>query len=63
MFDNKFNTDGRYIVMSGSNDLYIRNVRTDDAVKRFSCVTINSLTGERKISETVLLTIKGDRDK
>lgn len=54
-----FITGGRYIVTSGHGDLFIRSVRPDDAMKRFSCLTTNSLTGERKLSESVALSIKG----
>lgn len=52
-------TGGRYIVTSGNGDLCIRNVRPDDALKRFTCMATNSLTGERKLSEAVSLSIKG----
>lgn len=45
--------------MSGHADLCIRNVRPDDATKRFTCMTTNTLTGERKLSEAVSLSIKG----
>lgn len=50
---------GRYIVTSGQSDLCIRNVRPDDASKKFACVTTNTLTGERKLSDAVSLSIKG----
>lgn len=44
---------------SGSVDLCIRSVRPDDATKKFSCLTTNTLTGERKASDVVSLSIKG----
>ena len=55
-------TGGRFIVTHGSGDLYIRNIRPEDALKRFACATSNTLTGERKLSESISLTIKGDFD-
>lgn len=48
----------RYIVTSPSGDLCIRNVNIDDRQKQFSCVSTDTLTGERKISTSVFLTIK-----
>lgn len=53
---------GRFIVTHGTGDLYIRNIRPEDGLKRFACATSNSLTGERKLSESISLTIKGDID-
>lgn len=55
----KLNTGGRYIVTSGNIDLCIRVVRPEDASKTFSCLTTNTLTGERKRSDSVMLSIKG----
>jgi Down syndrome cell adhesion molecule len=52
-------TGGRYIIMSGNIDLCIRIVRPDDAAKKFSCLTTNTLTGERKLSDVISLSIKG----
>lgn len=50
---------GRYFVTSGTGDLYIRSVKADDNLKKFSCQTMNKISRERKISEPVYLTIKG----
>lgn len=52
-------TGGRFIAASGHGDLCIRSVRLDDANKGFSCLTTNSLTGEKKLSEAATLSIKG----
>ncbi|KAL7024043.1 hypothetical protein ACKWTF_012881 [Chironomus riparius] len=49
---------GRYIVTSGNVDLCIRVVRPEDASKKFTCLTTNTLTGERKLSDVVMLSIK-----
>ncbi|XP_055715988.1 cell adhesion molecule Dscam2 isoform X2 [Phlebotomus papatasi] len=49
---------GRYSVTLGSNDLYIRSVRSEDGLKEFSCLTINTLTGERKLSDPIFLSVK-----
>ena len=48
---------------SGQKDLFIRNVRADDVLKQYSCVTLNSLTGVRKTSESTSLSIKGNVDE
>lgn len=48
---------------SGSIDLCIRVVRPEDAAKKFSCLATNILTGERKLSEVVSLSIKGKKNK
>lgn len=48
----------RYIVSSPTGDLCIRNVNIDDRQKQFSCVSTDILTGERKISTSVFLSIK-----
>lgn len=50
---------GRYFVTSGTGDLYIRNVRADDNLKKFTCQTTNKISRERKHSEPVYLSIKG----
>lgn len=55
----KLYTGGRYIVTSGNVDLCIRVVRPEDASKKFTCLTTNTLTGERKLSDVVMLSIKG----
>lgn len=47
------------MVSSGTGDLYIRSVKSDDNTKKFSCQTTNVLSGERKLSEPVYLSIKG----
>ncbi|XP_035786671.1 Down syndrome cell adhesion molecule-like protein Dscam2 isoform X3 [Anopheles albimanus] len=48
----------RYVVTTPGGELCIRNVNEEDRLKRFSCVTVDTLTGERKTSEAVLLTLK-----
>lgn len=53
-------TAGRYGVASGTGNLYIRSVRSEDSLKKFSCEILNILTGERKLSDHVFLTIKGE---
>ncbi|XP_055385270.1 cell adhesion molecule Dscam2 isoform X2 [Condylostylus longicornis] len=49
---------GRYVVLSSSGDLYIRSVRSEDAIVKFSCLTTNTLSGERQRSDSVSLTFK-----
>uniref|UniRef100_A0A1S4GPA3 Uncharacterized protein n=1 Tax=Anopheles gambiae TaxID=7165 RepID=A0A1S4GPA3_ANOGA len=48
----------RYVVTTPGGELCIRNVNEEDRLKRFSCVTVDTLTGERKTSEAILLTLK-----
>lgn len=55
-----FFSAGRYAVISGSGDLHIRSVKPDDSLNKFSCVTINSLNGERRLSDAVYLSVKGN---
>lgn len=50
---------GRYFVTSGTGDLYIRNVRPDDNLKKIACQTTNKISRERKLSEPVYLSVKG----
>jgi hypothetical protein len=50
---------GHYMVTNGYGDLFVRNVRAEDGLKQFSCLAVNSLTGERQQSEAVYLDIKG----
>ena len=52
-------TAGRYVVLSSSGDLYIRAIRSEDALMKFSCLTTNTLSGERQRSDSVSLTFKG----
>ncbi|XP_031617665.1 Down syndrome cell adhesion molecule-like protein Dscam2 isoform X3 [Contarinia nasturtii] len=49
---------GRYFMTSTIGDLYIRSVKSDDNLKKFSCQTMNKITKERKISEPVQLSAK-----
>lgn len=49
------------MVTNGYGDLFVRNVRAEDGLKQFSCLAVNSLTGERQQSEAVYLGIKGKR--
>uniref|UniRef100_A0A182NQ64 Down syndrome cell adhesion molecule-like protein Dscam2 n=1 Tax=Anopheles dirus TaxID=7168 RepID=A0A182NQ64_9DIPT len=51
-------TGTRYVVTAPGGELCIRNVNEEDRLKRFSCVTVDTLTGERKTSEAVLLSLK-----
>lgn len=54
-----FHLAGRYAVISGSGNLHVRSVRSDDGVTKFACMTINVLSGERKKSDGVFLSVKG----
>lgn len=54
-----FFTAGRYAITSSNGDLHIRTVKSEDGRTKFSCLTTNTLSGERKISDSVYLSIKG----
>ncbi|XP_023034507.1 Down syndrome cell adhesion molecule-like protein Dscam2 isoform X1 [Drosophila willistoni] len=49
---------GRYVVLAASGDLYIRSVRSEDGLMKFSCLVTNTLNGERQRSDAVTLQIK-----
>ncbi|KAH8329742.1 hypothetical protein KR074_004183 [Drosophila pseudoananassae] len=49
---------GRYVVLSASGDLYVRSVRSEDALMKFSCLVTNTLNGERQRSDAVTLQVK-----
>ncbi|XP_073816744.1 Down syndrome cell adhesion molecule 3 isoform X3 [Musca autumnalis] len=49
---------GRYVVLSASGDLYIRTVRTEDSLVKYSCLVTNTLNGDRQRSEAVMLQVK-----
>jgi hypothetical protein len=49
------------MVTNGYGDLFVRNVRSEDSLKQFSCLAANSLTGERQQSEGIMLSIKGKK--
>lgn len=55
-----FRTAGRYVVLSASGDLYVRSVRSEDALTKFSCLVTNTLNGERQRSDAVTLQVKGE---
>lgn len=47
------------MVSYGSGELHIRSVRAEDGMYRYSCLTIHSLTQERKRSAPAILTVTG----
>ncbi|ALC46292.1 Dscam3, partial [Drosophila busckii] len=49
---------GRYVVLAASGDLYVRTVRTEDGLVKFSCLVTNTLNGERQRSDAVVLQVK-----
>ncbi|KAH8340543.1 hypothetical protein KR059_000756, partial [Drosophila kikkawai] len=49
---------GRYVVLAASGDLYVRSVRTEDGLMKFSCLVTNTLNGERQRSDAVMLQVK-----
>lgn len=48
------------IVTYGSGELHIRNARIEDGHSRYSCLTLHTLTQERKRSEPAILTVTGE---
>ncbi|XP_032577970.1 Down syndrome cell adhesion molecule-like protein Dscam2 [Drosophila sechellia] len=49
---------GRYVVLAASGDLYVRSVRSEDGLMKFSCLVTNTLNGERQRSDAVMLQVK-----
>ncbi|XP_037893809.1 Down syndrome cell adhesion molecule-like protein Dscam2 isoform X2 [Glossina fuscipes] len=49
---------GRYVVLSTSGDLYVRSVRTEDSLVKYSCLATNTLNGDRQRSDAVMLQVK-----
>ncbi|XP_066587504.1 cell adhesion molecule Dscam1 isoform X2 [Prorops nasuta] len=49
-------TGGRFVVTS-QGDLHIRGVRAEDGRVTYSCLTLHTLTGERRKSEPATLTV------
>ncbi|CAD6994274.1 unnamed protein product, partial [Ceratitis capitata] len=49
---------GRYVVLSSHGDLYIRSVRTEDSLVKFSCLVTNTLNGEKQRSDAIMLQVK-----
>lgn len=52
---------GRYVVLSASGDLYVRSIRSEDALVKYSCLVSNTLNGDRQRSEAVTLQVKGKK--
>lgn len=50
---------GRYVMISGTGDLHIRSARPEDGLAKYSCLTLHSLTQERKRSVAAMLTVTG----
>lgn len=49
------------MITSGNGDLHIRAARPEDGLARYSCLTLNSLTQERKRSAPATLTVTGNK--
>lgn len=54
-----FNPGGRMVVTYSTGELHIRNARVEDGLARYSCMTLHSLTQERKRSAPAVLTVTG----
>lgn len=48
------------VVTYSTGELHIRNVRMEDGLARYSCMTLHSLTQERKRSAPAVLTVTGN---
>lgn len=59
LFPGRSDSGGRFLVTHGTGNLHIRAVREEDGSSEYSCLTIHSLTHERKRSPPILLTISG----
>lgn len=51
---------GRIVMTYGTGELHIRSARTEDGLPKYSCLTLHSLTQERKRSDPAMLTIIGE---
>jgi hypothetical protein len=49
---------GRFVV-SSSGDLHIKSAQSSDGVVSYSCLTLHSLTGERRRSAPATLMVTG----
>lgn len=47
------------VVTYSTGELHIRNARMEDGIARYSCMTLHSLTQERKRSVPAVLTVTG----
>lgn len=47
------------VVIYSTGELHIRNARMEDGLARYSCMTLHSLTQERKRSAPAVLTVTG----
>lgn len=54
-----FTAAGRYVVLAASGELYVRSVRAEDGLVKFSCLVTNTLNGDRQRSDAVVLQVKG----
>lgn len=44
----------------GTGNLHIRSIRAEDGLSQYSCLTLHSLTQQRKRSEPCRLTVLGE---
>ncbi|CAH0562134.1 unnamed protein product [Brassicogethes aeneus] len=51
------NMGGRIVVTYGTGELHIRSARAEDGLSKYSCLTLHSLTQERKRSAPAILTV------
>lgn len=47
------------MVTYGTGELHIRSARAEDGLARYSCITLHTLTQERRRSAPAMLTVTG----
>ncbi|KAH8408036.1 hypothetical protein KR222_011729 [Zaprionus bogoriensis] len=49
---------GRHIVLAGSGDLFVRSIRFEDSLVKYSCLVTNTLNGDCQRSEEIMLQVR-----
>lgn len=47
------------MVLAATGDLYVRSIRPEDSLVKYSCLVTNTLNGDRQRSDEVMLQVKG----
>lgn len=47
------------MVLATSGDFYVRSVRSEDSLVKYSCLVTNTLNGDRQRSDEVMLQVIG----
>lgn len=58
-FSVEYSAGSRNMVLATSGDLYVRSVRSEDSLVKYSCLVTNTLNGDRQRSDEVMLQVIG----